>query len=105
MSILRNRIAALAVSGVAMAVATQANAQQETAEQAESGPVLEEILVTSDRVDSYGADYVQAGSFRGARQLDTPLTVNVIPEQLLKSQQAQIARSPRADVEGWILAR
>jgi len=32
---------------------------------------------------------VQAGSFRGARQLDTPLTVNVIPNTLLQSQQAQ----------------
>ncbi len=69
--------------------ATQAYAQQEAVDQGRSGPVLEEILVTSDRADSYGADYVQAGSFRGARQLDTPLTVNVIPEQLLKSQQAQ----------------
>lgn len=89
MSILWNRIAALGVGGVVMAVATQAYAQQETAGQARSGPVLEEILVTSDRADSYGADYVQAGSFRGARQIDTPLTVSVISEQLLKSQQAQ----------------
>ena len=32
---------------------------------------------------------MQAGSFRGARQLDTPLTVNVIPNALIQSQQAQ----------------
>lgn len=54
-----------------------------------SEPVLEDIVVTADRTDSYGADYVQAGSFRGALQIDTPLTVSVISEQLLKSQQAQ----------------
>ena len=83
------RIGALAVGGVAMGAATPGYAQQEAAGQERSGPVLEEILVTSDRADSYGADFVQAGSFRGARQLDTPLTVSVIPEQLLKSQQAQ----------------
>jgi iron complex outermembrane receptor protein len=52
-------------------------------------PALEEIVVTADRANSYSADLVQAGSFRGARQLDTPLTVNVIPEALIQSQQAQ----------------
>lgn len=46
-------------------------------------------MVTTDRQGSYSADLVQAGSFRGARQLDTPLTVNVIPEALIRSQQAQ----------------
>jgi iron complex outermembrane receptor protein len=55
----------------------------------EEGPELEDIVITADRPDSFGADYVQAGSFRGALQIDTPLTVSVIPEQLLKSQQAQ----------------
>jgi iron complex outermembrane receptor protein len=52
-------------------------------------PALEEIVVTADRGDSYSADLVQAGSFRGARQLDTPLNVNVIPNALIESQQAQ----------------
>ncbi len=51
-------------------------------------PILEEIVVTADRKNSYGADYVQAGSFRGARQIDTPLTVSVIPREVLESQQA-----------------
>jgi iron complex outermembrane receptor protein len=51
-------------------------------------PVLEEIVVTGDRRASYSADFVQAGSFRGARQLDTPLTINVIPDALIQSQQA-----------------
>ncbi len=78
------RIARIGVSGIAMAAAGQAMAQQD-----DTGPVLEEIVVTADRQDSYGADFVQAGSFRGARQIDTPLTVSVISEQVLKSQQAQ----------------
>jgi iron complex outermembrane recepter protein len=52
-------------------------------------PALEEIVVTADRRGSYSADLVQVGSFRGARQLDTPLTVNVIPEALIQSQQSQ----------------
>jgi iron complex outermembrane receptor protein len=54
-----------------------------------ASPALEEIVVSADRKNSYSADLVQAGSFRGARQLDTPLTVNVIPEALIQSQQAQ----------------
>jgi iron complex outermembrane receptor protein len=62
---------------------------QETISNELDGPALEEIVVTADRRNSYGADLVQAGSFRGARQLDTPLTVNVIPEALLQAQQAQ----------------
>src|SRR4051794_39440797 len=49
---------------------------------------LEEIVVTSDRKSSFSADLVQASSFRGARQLDTPLTVAVVPLQVMESQQA-----------------
>jgi iron complex outermembrane receptor protein len=52
-------------------------------------PMLDEIVVTADRQGSFSADFVQAGSFRGARQLDTPLTVNVITDAMLQSQQAQ----------------
>jgi iron complex outermembrane receptor protein len=50
---------------------------------------IEVIVVTADRKNTYGADLVQAGSFRGAKQLDTPLTVAVIPQEVLVSQQAQ----------------
>ena len=46
---------------------------------------LEEIVVTADRT---GTEAVQVGSFRGARQLDVPLTISVIPKTLLESQQA-----------------
>jgi iron complex outermembrane receptor protein len=54
------------------------------------GPdVLETIVVTADRERSFGADLVQAGTFRNARLLDTPLTVNVIPRDVLDAQAAQ----------------
>ena len=56
--------------------------------QFEKDPILEDIVVTADRKNSYGADLVQAGSFRGAHQLDTPLTVSVIPQEIIQSQQA-----------------
>jgi iron complex outermembrane receptor protein len=59
-----------------------------TAEGKEGEPALEDIIVTADRKNSYSADLVQAGSFRGARQLDTPLTVAVIPREVIESQQA-----------------
>ncbi|MFE8584868.1 TonB-dependent siderophore receptor [Sphingomonas sp. NCPPB 2930] len=49
----------------------------------------EEIVVTADRRDSFGADYVQAGTFRDARLIDTPLTVAVLTKPLLDAQQAR----------------
>ncbi|MDR3510241.1 MAG: TonB-dependent siderophore receptor [Caulobacteraceae bacterium] len=55
---------------------------------ASGGPVLEEIVVTADRKKSFGADFVQAGTFRNARVIDTPLTVSVIPQELIQAQQA-----------------
>ena len=59
------------------------------AQPAGKGPaVLQEIVVTADRKNSFSADLVQAGSFRGARQIDTPMTVSVIPQELIQSQQA-----------------
>ncbi len=60
-----------------------------TAGDAAASPTLEEIVVTADRRNSFSADLVQAGSFRGARQLDTPLTISVIPLEMIQAQQAQ----------------
>jgi iron complex outermembrane recepter protein len=81
------RYASLGGASALLLLAGAARAQ--TAPPADgSGAVLEQIVVTADR-RSYSADFVQAGSFRGARQLDTPLTISVIPEEVLKSQQAQ----------------
>ena len=49
-------------------------------------PQLDEIVVTADRPSSFGADLVQVGTFRGAKLIDVPLTVNVIPSALLRAQ-------------------
>lgn len=85
------RVRAMRAAGVLAAVTTVSisAAAQDTASASASGPMLEEIIVTADRRDSFSADLVQAGSFRGARQLDTPLTISVIPLEMLESQQAQ----------------
>ena len=55
---------------------------------ADEPPALEEIVVTADRADSFGAELVQVGTFRNARIIDVPLTVNVVPDQVLKAQAA-----------------
>jgi iron complex outermembrane receptor protein len=46
-------------------------------------PALEEVVVTADRT---GTQAVQVGSFRGAKQLDTPLTISVISRDVLDVQ-------------------
>lgn len=51
-------------------------------------PVLEDIVVTGDRPESFGATVVQVGTFRNARLIDAPATVNVIPRKVLESQGA-----------------
>lgn len=53
-----------------------------------SAPVLEEIVVSADRSASFGAELVQAGTFRNARLIDTPLTVNVVSRTVLDAQAA-----------------
>ena len=50
---------------------------------------MNDIVVTADRRDSFGADYVQAGTFRDSRLRDTPLTVSVMTRELLDAQQAR----------------
>lgn len=78
---------AAGVLAVLTTVTTPASAQE--AETQPASPTLEEIVVTADRKNSYSADLVQAGSFRGAKQLDTPLTISVIPLEMIQAQQAQ----------------
>jgi iron complex outermembrane receptor protein len=94
MSIARARLGRAA--GVLAAFATisvpalaQETGTSSTAGDAATRPTLEEIVVTADRRNSFSADLVQAGSFRGARQLDTPLTISVIPLEMIQAQQAQ----------------
>lgn len=56
--------------------------------EAKPSPVLEEIVVSADRSASFGAELVQAGTFRNARLIDTPLTVNVVSRTVLDAQAA-----------------
>ena len=90
-----NKLGLLTTSGglaLALAAAGGAGAQTATApaapSEAQQAAALPEIVVTADR-KGFGAELVQAGSFRGARQLDTPLTVSVIPQEVLTTQQAR----------------
>ena len=86
-------IAAVPAARAVAAADTPADAPAAEAEGARSRDkdtlTLEEVVVTGDRKSTYSADLVQAGSFRGARQLDTPLTIAVVPAEVLESQQAR----------------
>lgn len=83
-------LASLLVSGTVLAQdsAQDAASQTQRSEKERDGVVLEEIVVTADRRDSFGAEFVQAGTFRNQRAMDTPLTVAVVTKDLLNSQQA-----------------
>jgi iron complex outermembrane receptor protein len=61
----------------AFAGASQAYAQ-------DTGLALETITVTGTK--GFGTDVTQVGSFRGAKLIDTPMTVNVLPKDLLNAQ-------------------
>lgn len=63
-------------------------------------PELVEIVVTADRVDSFAADLVQVGTFRGAELIDVPLTVNILPRALLDAQAATSLHDALRNVAG-----
>ncbi|MFD1103842.1 TonB-dependent siderophore receptor [Sphingobium olei] len=69
-----------------MAIMMTVQAQAQTPE---PGQDASDIVVTADRNDSFGADFVQAGTFRDSRIMDTPLTVAIMTKELLEAQQAR----------------
>ena len=79
-------VAALSIAGALPAIAQSAPPPKPAAQPApeDNG----EIVVTGERNNRFGTDVVQSGSFRNANILDVPMTVSVIPDALLKSQQA-----------------
>lgn len=81
-----------AMPGLAYAQAADAPPQAAPGGQAASAdkdsPPAEDIIVTGERNNQFGTDTAQSGSFRNAKILDIPMTVSVIPDALLKSQQA-----------------
>lgn len=78
--------AALSIVG-AMPVFAQAAAPAQPAAQP-ADDSNGDIVVTGERANRFGTDTVQSGSFRNAKVLDTPMTVAVIPDAVIKSQQA-----------------
>jgi len=52
-------------------------------------PKLEMITIQADRSSGFQTQYVQVGAFRDANILDVPLTINVMPRDLLDAQDAQ----------------
>jgi iron complex outermembrane receptor protein len=81
---------ALASSALALSLSALASSAHaaDNADQRDS-VALDAVVVTADRKDSFGADFVQAGAFRDARVRDTPLTVTILPRDLLDAQQAR----------------
>ena len=82
--------ATLAISVCASGVRAESPADAGPAAQGgtQERDVLEEIIITADKKDSFGANYVQAGTFRNAEVMNTPLTVTILPRTLLDAQQA-----------------
>src|SRR4051794_24572484 len=81
-----------AMPGLAHAQSADAPPQAASGGQAASAdkdsPSADDIVVTGERNNQFGTDTAQSGSFRNAKILDIPMTVSVIPDALLKSQQA-----------------
>jgi iron complex outermembrane receptor protein len=74
----------MASTAITMAIGLPQIASAQSAET--STPSLDEVVVTADTL---GTKAVQVGSFRGAKQLDTPLTISVISRDTLDVQQAR----------------
>jgi outer membrane receptor for monomeric catechols len=78
----------LRILNLALAILPAAAAPALAAAPAEDAGRIEEIVVTADRASGFGASLVQVGTFRNARLVDVPLTVNVVPRALLDAQAA-----------------
>ena len=75
---------------VVSAQSTDSVSEDDTAAKKRSqAKTLETITVIADRSGSFSSDYLQVGTFRDARVLDTPLTVSVVTKDLLQAQDAR----------------
>src|SRR3984957_16678590 len=79
-------------TGPALAQDTQ------TAQNTTDNLQLETVTVTG--VKGFGTDVTQVGSFRGAKLVDTPMTIQVLPHDLLESQQAQNLNDALRNIAG-----
>lgn len=55
---------------------------------APAGATLDEVQVSAERDRSYGTERTQIGTFRDQRIVEIPLTVNVVPKQVIEAQHA-----------------
>src|SRR4051794_23503975 len=53
-----------------------------------SGRDIQLETITVSGVRGFSSDVTQVGSFRGAKLVDTPMTITVLPRDLLDAQQA-----------------
>jgi iron complex outermembrane receptor protein len=88
----RSLMTGAAVLSIVAALPALAQSAPQAAAPAQSAAPAQDdtgdIVVTGERNNRFGTDVVQSGSFRNANILDVPMTVSVIPDALLKSQQA-----------------
>jgi iron complex outermembrane receptor protein len=59
---------------------------------------LETVTVTG--VEGFGTDVTEIGGFRGAKLIDTPMTIQVLPRDLLESQQAENLNDALRNIAG-----
>ncbi len=85
-----SRLLLLGTSVLSLAAMPTFAAAQSTAPAAREadGRDADDIVVTGEKNNQFGTDVVQSGSFRNAKILDVPMTVAVVPDAMLKSQQA-----------------
>lgn len=86
--LLMGSTATLACTLPAVAQAQTGTARSDTSAAHNDADQSGDIVVTGERANRFGTDTVQSGSFRNAKVLDVPMTVSVIPDAVLKSQQA-----------------
>lgn len=76
----------LPVSLVLSLVTAAAYSQTTSSGSAET--MLQPVEVSAEQERSYGTDHTQIGTFRDQRIVDVPLTVNVVPRQVIEAQHA-----------------
>jgi iron complex outermembrane receptor protein len=85
---------------LAIASALALSATTPTFAQEASRPDMQLETITVFGVRGFSSDVTQVGSFRGAKLVDTPMTVTVLPRDLLDAQQATNLNDTLRNVAG-----
>ncbi|MES2327223.1 MAG: TonB-dependent receptor [Pseudomonadota bacterium] len=78
---------AVGASGAACIFVMGSTAQASASHPHPTAAPIEEIVITGEKQDGSRSNIIQAGTFRGADQLDTPMTVSVVTDEVIRSQQ------------------